>query len=81
MGPPRCPLRRFRRERLRRYLPALALATGLTPIEGGAVGALAYMRQLMIDIVFVSGRLDLIPWVGAAILGLFAARSPGVMIE
>ncbi|KIT14230.1 ABC transporter ATP-binding protein [Jannaschia aquimarina] len=68
------PFRRLWREYLRRSWPWIAVAALLMSIEGGAVGALAWMLEPMFDTVFVEGRTDLIAWVGGAIFALFLVR-------
>ena len=69
------PFRRLWRDYLRRYVPGLLLASVLMAIEGGAVGALAWMLRPMFDLVFVGGRSDMIPLVGLGIFALFAVRA------
>ena len=69
------------RDYIRGHMPLLVLASFMTAIQGGALGALSYMMQPMFDRIFVKGESDEIWVIGGVIVGIFALRAASGMIQ
>ncbi|MEO8529843.1 MAG: ABC transporter ATP-binding protein [Deltaproteobacteria bacterium] len=60
---------------LKPYWPLIALAIVLMSIEGGTIGAVAYMLKPMFDQIFAVRDMDAISWVALTIFGIFILRA------
>ena len=60
---------------LRPHRLRMAGAFALMVIEGSTLGALSWLLEPLFDKVFAPGGSDALPWVGAAIFGLFLIRA------
>ncbi|WP_224814156.1 ABC transporter ATP-binding protein [Hasllibacter sp. MH4015] len=67
--------RRLWSEHIKRFWPVLVLAIVLMTIEGGAIGAFAWLVQPLFDQLFTSSSMDGVTWVALAVGGLFALRA------
>jgi len=63
------------RDYFRRHIWWIAAAGLLMSVEGAMLGLLSYMVGPMFDQVFVNADRQAVYWVGAAIFGIFLARS------
>ncbi|PTE21190.1 ABC transporter ATP-binding protein [Cereibacter changlensis JA139] len=60
---------------LHQHVGLMAVAFGLTVLEGSTLGALSYLIEPLFDRVFAPGGQGLLIWVGCGILGLFLIRA------
>jgi subfamily B ATP-binding cassette protein MsbA len=67
--------RRYFRGYLRPHLGVMVLAFLIMMVEGSTLGLLSYMLKPLFDVVFAEGGLDMLVWVGGAIMGLFLLRA------
>jgi subfamily B ATP-binding cassette protein MsbA len=67
--------RRYFRGYLRPHLGVMVLAFLIMMVEGSTLGILSYMLKPLFDVVFAEGGLDMLVWVGGAIMGLFLLRA------
>ena len=63
------------RDYLRPYWPLIGLAIVLMSVEGGSIGAVAYMLKPMFDQIFAVRDMSAITWVAFTIFGIFLLRA------
>ncbi|MBK6467285.1 MAG: ATP-binding cassette domain-containing protein [Rhodobacter sp.] len=73
--PPQHLFARYWRLFLRPRAGLLALAIGVSVIEGLTLGALSWLLEPLFDRVFAARSLAALAWVGGGILGLFVIRA------
>ncbi|MEL7166235.1 MAG: ABC transporter ATP-binding protein [Pseudomonadota bacterium] len=60
---------------LREHTGLMALAVVFMALEGGMMGAVAWLMQPMFDDVFVAGNASMLWWVGGMVIAIFLIRA------